>query len=318
MYDALKRICATAALTLAGTAAFAEYPEKPINLIVPYGAGGGTDLSARVLAASMEEILGQPVVVVNKAGAGGAVALGQLFAEDADGYTIAVGTGSNMTIIPHTTSVGYTVEDFSFISSFVGWPFMMVVNKDVPATSIDEVVEWAKENPGGLVSASTGGFNYHVVTMELMSEASGGLDIRNLPTNSTAESLARLLAGDANIVVGSPATYNQHVKSGDLRAVGVVSDVLGPHLDGLDLQRSKDALGFELKNTSVVIAPPGLPDDIRTKIDSAIEQALTDPETIEQLNALGFPVQYDSSEDAKAKTMETYEMFGTVIEKLTR
>ncbi len=305
------------AATLFSGLAWAEYPEKAINLIVPYGAGGGTDLSARILAPALEKELGQPVIVVNKPGGGGAVALGTLFAGKPDGYTIALGTGSNMTIIPHTTPVGYEIENFTYIANYVGWPFMMVVNSEIPAESISDVISWAKENPGELVSASTGGFNYHVVAMELMSQASGGLDIRNLPTNSTSESLARLLSGDANIVVGSPATYLEHVKSGELRAIGIVSDVRGPLLEGLELESSKDVLGFELKNTTVVIAPPGVPEDIRARLEEAMESALADPEVIAQVNALGFPVQYDAGPVARDKTLETSNMFGGVIKKLT-
>jgi tripartite-type tricarboxylate transporter receptor subunit TctC len=298
------------------TAAHAEFPEKPITLVVPYGPGGGTDLSARILAPAMEKILGQPVVVENKAGGGGAVALGQLFAAEPDGYTIAVGTGSNMTIIPHTTEVGYEVEDFTYIANYFGWPYIIVVHPSVPADDLKELVTWAKENPNAMVSATTGGFNIHMVAMGLLSERAGGIEMRSLPSNSAAESTARVLAGDANVVVGSPVTYIEHIRSGDLKALAIVSDVIGPELEDMDLEKSVDALGFELTNTTVVIGPPGMPEDVRMKLQSAVEQALQDPEIVKQVNALGFPVQYGPGPEAKKTTMATYETYGRIIEDL--
>jgi tripartite-type tricarboxylate transporter receptor subunit TctC len=298
------------------TAARAEFPEKPITLVVPYGPGGGTDLSARILAPAMEKILGQPVVVENSAGGGGAVALGQLFAAEPDGYTIAVGTGSNMTIIPHTTEVGYEVADFTYVANYFGWPYLIVLHPSVPADDLDELVAWAKENPNGLISGTTGGFNIHMVAMGLLSDRAGGLEIRSLPSNSAAESTARILAGDTNVVVGSPATYMEHIKAGDLKALAIVSDVVGPELEGLDIEKSADALGFELTNTTVVIGPPGMPEDVRSTLQSAIEQALQDPEVVKQVNALGFPVQFDPGPEAKEKTMATYDTYGRIIEDL--
>lgn len=318
---ALKRLLGLAAAAIVALAAgagsaVAEYPEKPIELVVPYGAGGGTDLSARILAPAMEKILGQPVVVVNKAGGGGAVALGQVYAAEPDGYTIALGTGSNMTIIPHTTDVAYEVPEFTYIANYFGWPYIIVVHPSVPADSLEELVEWAKANPDGLISATTGGFNIHVVAMGLLSDRAGGIEMRSLPSNSAAESTARVLAGDANIVVGSPPTYMEHIKAGKLKALAIVSDVVGPALEGLDIPKSKDVLGFELTNTTVVIGPPGIPDDIRAKLQSAVEQALQDPEVIAQVNGLGFPVQYDPGPEAADKTRATYDLYGDIIAKI--
>jgi tripartite-type tricarboxylate transporter receptor subunit TctC len=297
-------------------AAHAAFPEKPITLVVPYGPGGGTDLSARILAPAMEKILGQPVVVENKAGGGGAVALGQLFAAEPDGYTIAVGTGSNMTIIPHTTEVGYEVQDFTYVANYFAWPYLIVVHPSVPADNLEELVAWAKDNPNGLVSATTGGFNIHMVAMGLLSERAGGIEMRSLPSNSAAESTARVLAGDANVVVGSPATYMEHIRAGDLKALAIVSDVVGPELEGLDLEKSADALGFELTNTTVLIGPPGIPDDVRSTLQSAVEQAVQDPEVVKQVNALGFPIQFDPGPKAKEQTMATYATYGDIIEDL--
>lgn len=309
---------ALVAFALGAGPALAEFPEKPIQLVVPYGPGGGTDLSARILAPAMEKVLGQPVVVVNKAGGGGAVALGQLFAAKPDGYTIALGTGSNLTIIPHTTDVAYRTDEFTYVAKYFGWPYIIVVNPEVPANNLQELVGWAKANPGAMVSATTGGFNLHVVAMGIFADRAGGIEMRELPSNSAAESAARVLAGDANVVVGSPATYMEHIKAGKLKALAIVPDVVGPGLEGLGLQKTVDALGFELTNATVVIGPPGMPQDIRARLQSAVEQALQEPEVVRRVNSLGFPVQYESGPEAKKKTISTYTLYGDYIRQLLR
>ena len=94
----------------------------------------------------------------------------------------------------------------------------------------------------------------------------------------------------------------EHIRAGDLKALAIVSDVVGPELEGLDLEKSADALGFELTNTTVLIGPPGIPDDVRSTLQSAVEQAVQDPEVVKQVNALGFPIQFDPGPKAKEQT----------------
>ena len=108
----------------------------------------------------------------------------------------------------------------------------------------------------------------------------------------------------------------KHIESGKLQAVAIISDVVGPALEGQGLEKAIGALGFELTNTTVVIAPPGVPEDIRKKIQDAVETALKDPDVIKKLSDLGFPVLYESGPDAKKKTMATFDSYGKVIKKL--
>ncbi len=311
----LLALCGLAALSIA-TAARAEYPEKPITMVVPYGAGGGTDLAARILASELETILKQPVIVKNNAGGGGAVALTGVFNARPDGYTIAVGTASNTSIIPFSTPVAYEPLKFSYIASYFGWPYVAVVHPSVPGNTIQEVVAWAKANPRKLVAVTTGGFNLHEVGIGLLSQKSTGFEYRVLPTNSAAEGTTRLLAGDANYVSGSPVTYMQHIRAGTLKPLAIVSDVSNSDLDALKLPKTKDLYGFEMVNTTVVIAPPGLPEDIRSKLENAVAEAVAKPEVAKRVNDLGFPIQFAPGAEALKITTQLNELYGPVVKQL--
>ena len=307
---------AAIASLVAMSPAHAEYPEKPITMVVPYGAGGGTDLAARVLADEMQKILGQPVVVKNDAGGGGAVALAGVSKAKPDGYTIAVGTASNTSIIPFSTKVAYDPLKFTYLASYFGWPYVVVVHPSVPGKTLKDVVEWAKANPRKLVAVTTGGFNIHEIGIGLLAEKSGGFEYRTLPTNSAAEGTVRVLAGDANYASGSPVTYLEHIKAGTLRPLAIVSDVSNDNLEALNLPKMKDLYGFELVNTTVVIAPPGVPENIRSKLEDTIRQAVQKPDVIKRVNDLGFPIQFAPGSQAFAVTKSLHDLYKPVVDRL--
>lgn len=310
-------LVATTAFGLGGGAiAQTAYPSKPVTMVVPYGAGGGTDLAARVLATRMQKALGQPVVVKNDAGGGGAVALAGVYRAKPDGYTIAVGTASNTAIIPHSTKVAYEPLKFTYVASYFGWPYIAVIHPSIPAKSLAEVVAWAKANPRKLVASTTGGFNLHEVGIGLLAERAGGFEYRTLPTNSAAQGTARVLAGDANFATGSPVTYMEHVKAGTLRAIAIVSDVSAPELDAMKLPRSRDAFGLELVNTTVVIAPPGMAEPIRAQLEAAVKASVEDPEVVRALDKLGFPVQFAPGPEALRITRQISGIYEPVVKRL--
>ncbi len=298
------------------TQALAAFPERPITMVVPYGAGGGTDLAARLLANEMQKILGQPVVVKNDAGGGGAVALGNLFAGKPDGYTIAMGTASNTSIIPFATKVAYDPLKFTYIASYFGWPYVVVVHPSVPANNLNELVTWAKANPRKLIAVTTGGFNIHEVGIGLLSARSNGFEYRTLPTNSAAEGTARVLAGDANFASGSPVTYAKHIQAGTVKPIAIISDVSNPQLDALKVPNMRDVFGFELINTTVVIAPPNMPEDIRLVLEGAIKKAVQNPDVIKSLADLDFPVQFSPGPEALKVTQKLHDIYGPVVKKL--
>lgn len=309
---ALALACTTAATAVAQE----QYPNRPITFIVPYGAGGSADIGARTLVKEMEKALGTPIVVQNVGGGGGAVGLTQLFNAEPDGYTIGLGTGSNTTIAPHAVEVGYSPLEFTYVAGFFGYTYAVFLNPSVPVDSVKELTEWAKDNPGKLINGTTGGYSIQDVAMALLSESAGGIEYRTLPSDSAADSTLRLLAGDANVAFGSPATYLEHVKAGTLKALGVVSDLSVPALDELGLEKTADALGFSLINRAVILAPPGLPDDIRTKLESAVKAATETSAVQEQQVKLSNPLLFKPGPEAQAETADIYDVYGKIIKRL--
>lgn len=301
---------------MVGTASAQDYPDRPITLIVPYGAGGGTDLTGRVLAAALEAELGKPVVVENRAGGGGAVGLGQLYNARPDGYTIGIGTGSNTTIAPNAVEVAYDPAEFSYIGNYFSIPFMVIVNPDLPVNNLAELESYGKANPGGLIMSTSGGFGIHDVGMAMLAESAGQLDYRTLPNESAAQTTTRMISGDANITFSSPATNMEHVKAGTLRAIAIISDVSVPEMDALGLERVDEKYGFALVNRTVLLAPPGLPADIQARLEAAMAKVMEDPALVKRVADLGYVAQFKDGATTRAETVETLASYGEIIKQL--
>lgn len=311
-------VLATAALAFAATgAAQADYPDRPITLMVPYGAGGSTDIPTRVLATAMEKILGQPIVIENVTGGGGAVGLGKLYNAKPDGYYIGIGTGSNTTIAPHAVDVAYDPLKFSYIGNFFSFPFVLVVNPALPVNNVKELLEYGVANPNALIMSTSGGFGIHDVGIALLAEA-GGFEYRTLPNQSSAETMTRMLSGDANITFVSPAVSIEHIKAGSLRAIALMSDASTAEIDALNLEKVRDALDFAAVNTSVLIAPPGTPEEARKVLEDAMREALADPEVGARIIDLGYAVDFMPGAEAAKMTGEIFELYGGIIEKVLK
>ena len=268
----ISALAVAATTMLTAVPALAEYPESPITFIVPYGAGGGTDISGRALATELEKILGQPVVVENVEGGGGAVGLTQLFNAAPDGYTIGVGTGSNTTIAPHAVEVGYDPLKFSYIAGYYGWTYAVLVNPSVPANNMKELAAWAKANPGALINSTSGGYGIHDVAMALFSEAAGGIEYRTLPNNSAAQTTQRILAGDANITSVRPRPTSNTSRPAarivpDFSAsISACSSTTVPRATLMITPRGPKAFMTSALMILVVLGPPG---KIRTSVSTA-------------------------------------------------
>ena len=315
--EVLKAVALIACVAATSSPAVAQtYPDRAITMVVPYGAGGGTDLTARVLAAALATELKQPVVVENRAGGGGAVGLGQLFNAKPDGYTIGIGTGSNTTIAPNAIKVAYDPAKFTYIGNYFSIPFMVIVNPKLPVNNLDELAAYGKANPGGLVLSTSGGFGIHDVGMAMLADRAGNIEYRTLPNESAAETTTRMLSGDANITFSSPATNMEHVKAGTLRAVGVISDVSVPEVDALGLQTVQEKFGFALVNRTVLIAPPGMAEETRAKLQSAMEKVMSDPSLIKRVADMGYVAQFKDGATTKSETLTTLSDYGTIIKAI--
>jgi len=281
-----------AALCLAAgfmaTGAHAQsYPTKPIRLIVPFPAGGATDLFARSLSQKLGERLGQSVVVDNKPGAGGTLGSDLAAKAPADGYTLLLSTTSTHSIGPNLNpKIPYdAMRDFTPISQVGNAPSIMLVPNNSPAKTVKEWIDHARQNPGRLNYASSGNGTIVQLTAELF-KSQANVFVVHIPYKGTALAIPDLVSGKVDVLFDSLPTGLPHVKEGRLRALGVTSAKRTPLAP--DLPPISDVLpGYESTTWFGIFGPRGLPPEVVTRVNMAANQVLKDPEVVDRLTRLG-------------------------------
>ena len=268
--------------------AFAQtYPAKPIRLIVPFPAGGATDLFARTLSQKMGEKLGGTLVIDNKPGAGGAIGSDLAAKAPADGYTLLLATTSTHSIGPSINpKLPYdTVRDFAPIAHVGDAPSIMLVPNGSPAKTVREWIEHAKKNPGKLNYASSGNGTIVQLTAELF-KSQAGVFVTHIPYKGTALAIPDLISGKVDVLFDSLPTGMPHVRDGRLRALGVTSLTRSPLAP--ELPPIADVLpGFESNTWFGLYGPRGLPADMVARVNAAANEAVRDPEVRDKLSKLG-------------------------------
>jgi tripartite-type tricarboxylate transporter receptor subunit TctC len=284
-------LAAIAAITLAGTAARAAdvYPTRPPQLIIPFAAGGPTDVVGRIMAGKMGQLLGQTVVVEDKGGAGGNIG-GDFVAKSApDGYTLLFATVSTNAINPGVyKSMPYdAIKDFAPVARVGVTPTLLLVNPSVPATDVKSLIALIKANPGKYNYGSSGtGSILHLCGEEFKAMA-GGLEITHVPYKGSAPMDTDLMGGQTTMAFDATPTALPLAQSGKLRALGAgmlkrLSAL--PDLPTVDEQGLK---GFECYTWNAILAPAGTPKPIVDKLNAAANKALADPQVIDSLVKAG-------------------------------
>nr|WP_142084127.1 tripartite tricarboxylate transporter substrate binding protein [Acidovorax temperans] len=295
----LRGLAAALALGAAMPAALAQ-ASKPIRLIVPFPAGGATDLFARTLSQKMGERLGTSVVIDNKPGAGGSLGSDMAAKAAADGQTLLFTTTSTHSIGPAIgAKLPYdTVRDFTPIAHVGNAPSIMLVPNSSPAKTVKEWIEYAKKNPGKLNYASSGNGTIVQLTAELF-KAQAGVFVTHIPYKGTGLAIPDLVAGQLDVLFDSLPTGMPHVRDGRLRALAVTTLKRTPLAP--DLPPVADTLpGFESSTWFGLYGPKGLPAEVVNRVNTAANQALSDPEVRAKLTTLGIePVTSTPAQFAK-------------------
>ena len=274
-------------LALAAVEAGAQaYPSKPIRMIVPQGAGGSTDIWARMIAQKMGEALGQQVVVENRPGAGGIIGVDAAAKAAADGYTILF--GSSTTVAANASLYSKVpfdpVKDFTPLAMAIAAPFVIVVNPSVPVNNIRELIALAKSKPG-VLNYGSGTSSAQICTEMFKSLA--GVNITMVPYKSSPQALTDLAAGQLQVLCEPLASAMPQVKAGKLRVLAVTS----PNRTGMAPEfptvAEAGVPGFEYVAWVAFFAPAGTPRDITAKLSAEILKVLKHPETIEKLKSTG-------------------------------
>ena len=291
-----------------------EYPSKSIKLIVPFPAGGATDIVSRVIAQQLGTELGQSVVVDNRAGAAGVIGSEAGARAAPDGYTLLLTTSSTHSIGPLLNpKISYSPRtDFTPILYLAESPQVVVVPPNSPIKSIPELIAFAKANPGKLNfgSAGTGGIPH--LSAERF-QAMTGIRMTHVPYKGTALAMPDLMAGRLDVMFDSISTALPHIHDGKVRALAVTTRArssVAPELPPL----SEFAPGYESLTWFGVFGPAGLPQPIVDKVNAALNRALRNPEVLQQLSKLGFDPGGGTPEDFRKKMAAESAMWKKVIE----
>ncbi len=311
----LRTLCAaTLGLLTVAWAQAQSYPNKPVRLIVPFPAGGATDLFARTVSQKLGEKLGVALVVENRPGAGGTLGADLAAKATADGYTLLLSTSSTHSIGPNLNPrMPYdAVRDFTPIGHLGNAPSIMLVPNNSPAKTVKEWIDYAKKNPGRLNYASSGNGTIVQLSAELF-KAQADVFVVHIPYKGTALAIPDLITGKVDVLFDSLPTGMPHVREGRLRALGVTSLKATPLAPGVPA--IADVLpGYESNTWFGLFGPKGLPPEVVSRVNTAANQALQDPEVMDKLLRFGIepiggtPAQFTTmlaSESAKWKKIIT-------------
>lgn len=277
-------LAAAVASTFAfGSAVAQEFPNRPVTLVIPFAAGGSTDLVGRLLAERMSAELGQPVVVENKGGAGGNLGAAQVSKASPDGYTMLMGTVATHALNPvlYKKMPYDPVTSFDPVSLLVIVPNVLIVHPDFPAQTTGELVELLKKEPGKHSYASSGNGTPLHLSGELF-KSMADVDMQHIPYQGAGPALIDVMSGQVPIMFDNLPSSSGHIKSGKLRALGVTTAQRAPSFP--DVPAIGETIpGYETYTWNALFVPAGTPPEVVTKLNAAANKALADPKVQERL-----------------------------------
>ncbi len=302
------------AMAAAPLAAQTPYPAQQIRIVCPFPAGGGTDLTSRLLAEQLHRTLGQPVIVENRTGASGMIGTGFVAKANPDGYTVLVASGE-MAVNPHMYKpMAYDIEkDLQPITLLVKVPNVLAVHPSIPVKTVAELVAFAKKNPGKMTFSSSGVGNPQQLNGELFNKMAG-LQILHVPYKGAAPQLAGLAGGEVAMTFVSIGAAKPFIDSGRIRPIAVTSKTRVSALPDVppisDYPPLKD---YELVNFFGFLGPSGMPDPVLRKLNEHAVQALKNPEMAKRLRNAGYEPAPTSPEEFRDFIRSELKKFGQVI-----
>ena len=305
----IRRLTALVTLVTLGTglvgSAFAQadnFPTKPIRLIVPYAAGGGTDLVMRAIAPGMSEVLGQPIVVENRPGAGTITATEAAVRADPDGHLLlAVGAPIYLNTALGIRTPYDPLRDLAPVSLLVNNPGLLLVGNSVSAKNVKELIALSKSQKGGLSYASAGTGSIAHLAGELL-KARIGIDMLHIPYKGSAPALADLMGGQLPVAIDAMIPSAAQVRAGKVRALAILASERSPLLPDVPTIAEAGFPGLEASATFGLMLPAKTPPAVIAKVHAAMRRAISQPATRKQLDEMGYQV-----------VANTPEQFGTFL-----
>ena len=303
---------ALAMLCTGGAAAQAGYPNKPIRMIVPFAAGGSTDNLARTMAQKLSELLGQPVIVDNRPGGNAIIGSEALTKAAPDGYTIMM-TSVDHTVIPQLLPTPYDpVKDFAPVGAVSYTQLLLVVNPSVPVNSLQELIAYAKANPGKLNYASSGSGGVPHLTGEMFASQTG-IKMQHIPYKGGGPAMIDLVGGQVQLTFAIPINAIPHIKNGKLRPIAITGASRNEALPQVPTFTEGGVPGLDVKTWFAVFAPVGTPKPIVDKLSEDIRKALAMPDVKEKLAAQGMEPYVTTPDEFAAIVKADVAKYGQVI-----
>ena len=295
-----------------GPAAAQDYPSRAVDVIVPFNPGGGADASQRTFNKYAEPIIGQPMVIVNKPGAGGTAGWAEMVRAEPDGYTMSIVTPP-FNIIPalaRPQQTGYTLDQFTYVCIYAVVPDVLLVREDSEFETLDDLIAYAKENPGQIKAANTGTLGADFMTTLLIENATG-MEFTQIPFTGGSEALQGILAGTTDAMVAS--SLFAVAQEGSLRTLAIAAPERDPNLPDVP---TFTELGYDVvsERYRVFGGPPGLSEEIVDYWADVCQQVTSNEDFQAAMNELGQPPAYRGPEEAKASIDAMQERMQSLVD----
>lgn len=305
---------AIVASTIVNAQGTGTYPQRPVKIIVPYTPGGSNDVIARLLGQKLQEIWNQPVIVENKPGAAGNIGSLEVARSAADGYTLLL---TNINIVSMNPALIERMpfdpqKDFAPISLLGTTSLALVVHPSVPAQTTQELIAFARSQPGKLSYASSGNGSPQHMSAEML-KAMTKTSMLHIPYRGAAPAVADLLSGQVQVTVGVVNQLLPHIRAGKVKALGVTSRKRLASLPDVPTLDESGVPGYESEIWLGLSAPAGTPSGVVDFINSSVRRVMTQPEVITRLNAQGIEILVGSPEQMKQRGLDDLKRWGDII-----
>ncbi|RLA79818.1 MAG: tripartite tricarboxylate transporter substrate binding protein [Deltaproteobacteria bacterium] len=314
VFSAVFALALLVAFVLSAGAAPVKFPTKPITIVVPYSAGGGTDLQARALASVADKYFGQPVVVVTKPGGGGAVGAAYVARSKPDGYTLLYAVPAVVVIKPYMVKTPYSFDDLEPLMRVSDSPRILVVGAQQPWKTLEEFLDYAKKHPGAVKYGSAGPGTTTHIAMEGFAYAAG-IKLTHVPFKGCAKAIAAVLGGHVAMFGAIPSECYQYIKAGQMRALAVFSKQRLPELPDVPTLIEK-GINFSDSSTRAFFLPKGVPPEVKKILHDGFKQTLEDKSFKALFKKLGEPISYMSGDEFRKILEEQKRFYGEVLEKI--
>ncbi|HEX6415837.1 MAG TPA: tripartite tricarboxylate transporter substrate binding protein [Burkholderiales bacterium] len=304
-----------AALALAASAAFAQFPNKPVTIVVGFEPGGGTDTTARILQGPLGEQIGQQVIVENRAGAGGNIAVDHVAKAAPDGYTIVLANVGALAVNPHILKTPYDpLKDLLPISMAAEFANVLVVQPSLGVSSVADFVKLAKEKPGSITYASSGIGGAGHLSGELLRRMAN-IDIVHVPYKGGGPAMQGFLGGQVSSFFATPISSISQIRAGKAKAVATTGSKRAALMPDVPTIAEQGFAGYEALNWYGFLAPRGTPKDVIDRLNREIVKALANPQAVAALHKTGTEPKSSTPDEFAQYIKREYDTWGKVVKE---